>query len=628
MDSKKLTFTGLSALLEPGMADFAEAMGFSLAPGGIRVDISINEADRKIVLRRSGSTVQVQLSRPHQIFRAVTLLLQKPETDYTYTEPVMLDTCGLMVDGSQASSLWTPEVCKRMLRIIAGMGYNMFMLYLEDCYDVPGEPYFGYMRPRYSEAELRELDEYASHLGIEMIPCIETLGHLTEALKRYYPYGEFRDDPSTLLVGDERTYVLIEKMIRAASAPFKTRRIHLGLDEAFLLGQGKYLLRNGYRPKTEIMREHVKRVGEIAERLGLSPMMWGDMFFRARSRIGDFYDPAVVIPDSAKDELPSNIQPIYWDYYHTDPNVYRRMIAGFRKLSDHIIFAEAARNGFSFGAHHSKYVATVNAAMPVCKEAGIREAFITVWGDDHKESDHFATLPDLLMFAEHAYSEGTPDEKVCAERFSACVGADWNAFLDISGLDEIPGYNAPNLANNSPSRALIWQDVLLGIVDGDLRGFDFEPHYRALKERFDAHAADFPAYRDMFLFYRDTAAVLELKGSLGLKLADAYAKRDLAFLREAKDVILPELIRRMEDLRLRHRHHFFALYKPVGWEILDIRYGGALARLHTAKDRLTDYLEGRIDRLVELEEPRLSYDGQQMLPVNLRYQDLCSASRL
>ena len=35
------------------------------------------------------------------------------------------------------------------------------MLYTEDTYEVDNEPYFGYMRGRYSADELRELDDYA-----------------------------------------------------------------------------------------------------------------------------------------------------------------------------------------------------------------------------------------------------------------------------------------------------------------------------------------------------------------------------------------------------------------------------------------------------------------------------------
>lgn len=63
------------------------------------------------------------------------------------------------------------------------MGMNVLMLYTEDTYEVPGEPYFGSYRGRYTKAEIQEMDAYASMFGIELVPCIQTLAHLHNALK-------------------------------------------------------------------------------------------------------------------------------------------------------------------------------------------------------------------------------------------------------------------------------------------------------------------------------------------------------------------------------------------------------------------------------------------------------------
>ncbi|MNN83906.1 hypothetical protein D3C81_2010080 [compost metagenome] len=51
------------------------------------------------------------------------------------------------------------------------------------------------------------------------------------------------------------------------------------------------------------------------------------------------------------------------------------------------------------------------------------------------------------------------------------------------------------------------------------------------------------------------------------------------------------------------------MFKPFGWEVLDIRYGGVLTRLDTAAVRLLDYVEGRIGRIEELEQERLVYSS-------------------
>ena len=45
---------------------------------------------------------------------------------------------------------------------------NLLMLYTEETYEVPGDPYFGIYRGRYSREEIREMDDYAQIFGIEL----------------------------------------------------------------------------------------------------------------------------------------------------------------------------------------------------------------------------------------------------------------------------------------------------------------------------------------------------------------------------------------------------------------------------------------------------------------------------
>ena len=53
---------------------------------------------------------------------------------------------------------------------------------------------------------------------------------------------------------------------------------------------------------------------------------------------------------------------------------------------------------------------------------------------------------------------------------------------------------------------------------------------------------------------------------------------------------------------------WLATYKPFGWEVLDLRYGGVLARIDTAIYRIEQYLSGEINKLEELEQTRLGFD--------------------
>ena len=147
------------------------------------------------------------------------------------------DTLGVMIDMSRNGVMSVPQL-KEYLGYLQKMGYNCAMLYTEDTYEVEGEPFFGYMRGGYSCDELRELDAYAASLGIELIPCIQTLAHL-QGFVHWKKVPVDRDD--ILLVGDESTYALIEKMLQSVRKCFKTDRIHIGMDEAWALGRGRYM---------------------------------------------------------------------------------------------------------------------------------------------------------------------------------------------------------------------------------------------------------------------------------------------------------------------------------------------------------------------------------------------------
>ena len=81
---------------------------------------------------------------------------------------------GLMLDCSR-NAVPRIETLKALIDLLAKMGYNRLELYTEDTYEIKGRPYFGYLRGRYSGAEIKEIDAYAAAKGIELTPCIQVL---------------------------------------------------------------------------------------------------------------------------------------------------------------------------------------------------------------------------------------------------------------------------------------------------------------------------------------------------------------------------------------------------------------------------------------------------------------------
>ncbi|GAB6928304.1 beta-N-acetylhexosaminidase [Paenibacillus sp. JCM 10914] len=604
----KFRFEGDVTDLMPGIQALLTELGVELAGDGILVHVGPSEGP--LVVSREGNAATIRYGSKHQFFRGLGLLVQHSREQDTFQleEQQQFDQIGPMFDLSRNAVL-TVDSFKSMLRKLALMGMNSVMLYMEDTYEIEGEPYFGYMRGRYTQAELIEIDDYADQFGIEAFPSIQTLAHLEEFLK-WEPIKHYRDTKGALLVGSKRTDSLIEHMIEAASAPFRSKKIHIGMDEAEELGRGKYLDSNGYHSRFDIMISHLDKVLAAVRKRGLKPMMWSDMFLKlAAGGGGDaaYYDKETSIPEEMARRIPKDVDMVYWDYTHMEPGDYEKLIANHRPLGCNLVFAGAVWIFNTFGVNYGLSLNASNVALQVCKQEGIREVYATMWGDDGNEGNPFAALLGLQLYAEHAYSQQPPTQAQLAERVKFCTGIELEAFLQLKDLDEIPGQEPNNAKQSNPSKFLLYQDVLLGMFDKQIEGLDLANHYAELEQRIRDHRNPDAELDYLFEMPEKLSAVLKRKSEIGIALKSAYDAHDLDTLRHMAKSVLPAISQAVQELRIAHRTQWHKMFKPFGWEVIDIRFGGVITRLDTASFRILEFAEGRLARIEELEQERLVF---------------------
>merc|ERR1711871_390616 len=232
--------------------------------------------------------VTVEYTDTISAFRALGWLLgEKPfqrGSVMTSMSQRAFDSQGILLDVSRNAVLKVDTI-KFLLRHMALSGVNQLFLYLEDTYELMGEPFFGYMRGRYSWPQLNAIDVYARNMGIEVVPTIQTLGHL-ENLLQWPDYEHIKDTDDVLLT----EYQLLDKMVKFLSTAFKSSRIHVGMDEAHGVGTGKSLALFGCTDPSDVIARHLTKVLSICNQYNKRPMMWGDMFFRLASPTRDYYD--------------------------------------------------------------------------------------------------------------------------------------------------------------------------------------------------------------------------------------------------------------------------------------------------------------------------------------------------
>lgn len=522
-------------------------------------------------------------------------------------------TLGVMLDCSRGA-VYSVEAVKRYIDILSDMGYNMLQLYTEDTYEVEGEPYFGYLRGRYTGEELRELDAYAAARGVELIPCIQTLAHLG-GIVRWAEYSECTDTADILLAEEERTYKLIDNMFRACAENFKSRRINIGMDEAHMVGLGKYLDRHGFENRFSILSRHLKRVCEIASAYGFRPMMWSDMFFRLANH-GSYSIPSDGEMDVEGLSIPDNIQLVYWDYYNADKAHYDGMLRAHAKLGRDILFAGGAWCWSGFTPSNRFSIAATKSAVAACLESGVKEILITCWKDDGSESSLFSNLPTLAYAAE--FVRGNFDKKCIDRKFKKWTGVSMSDFLAL----DLPDLSDGGQKVCSPSKYMLYSDPFLGIFDKTVDMANAE-YYAQVRDRL--RAIDGGRYGYVFTTIADLCDVLDIKYTLGVRTREAYCRNE-------KDVLVQlvheykELGERLRKFAKSFQEQWNRECKSFGFEQHDIRLGGLMRRVKHCRRRLEAYLEGKEGRIAELEEEILPFYPNAEQGKSIYYNDWLSTT--
>lgn len=614
--------------------EFLEIHGHTCGEGGIPVQW---EPDGEEVLGvcYDGSCLKIRGYEKVHFYRGLHLFMMRAAaggcSPFEKKEKICFKETGLMLDCSRNGTA-DKTLIKEIIRSLAACGISQLYLYMEDVYEIPEDPYFGAFRGKYTFDDLKEIDGYGQSLGVEVIPAIQTLAHLHTYL-RWPKAAPLKDTEDILLVGTKETEAFVRSMIRSASRPFSTKKIHVGMDEADLLGLGRYLRDNGYEERYGIMNRHLRTVCGICRELGLEPMIWSDMFFRLKSPTGDYYDLPEETEFDMKEKIPDDITLVYWDYYQHKAELYEKNIRLHRKLTDRIRFAGGGWTWNGIAPNYSKAEATLSEGVKACRTQGIDQALCTFWFDNGTETPVRTLYYSAVYFAQLCYGEEKAETELDAW-LKLLTGCGAGAFRLLDRFDCTAGTKKENENADNPSKYIFYQDVLIGLFDGQIKGMGLDLHYKNLGEKLKkaVEEAEDTVMKDVFSYYQTLADILAEKAGLGLEVKAAYDREDR--------IEMEKLCRRIEGcadmaavLRRKREKIWFSECRPFGYEVLDIRFGGVEVRLRSAARRLRLWTGGGIGRVEELEERRLPYvldekDENHRMCAGGFWQNLVSAGNI
>lgn len=499
-------------------------------------------------------------------------------------------SCGMMLDMSRGGVM-TVEAVKGMIDAHAALGLNLMMLYTEDTYTVPEAPYLGYLRGRYTEKELREMDDYAAESGVELIPCVQTLAHLEQFLQ-WDVNRDIKDNDCVLMIDEPKTYAWIRAALTALRRCFRTNRIHIGMDEAHGVGLGEYYQKHGAVNRFELLNRHLNRVVDICKELGFKPIMWSDMFYRLGSKNNDYYDTDAVVPESAIAQIP-DVALCYWDYYHTDEQFYAGMLEGHRKMGKEVVFAGGIWTWSGILPHVRKTNATMYPALRACLKAGIGTVLATLWGDDGCETDYRLALNQLPIYSEHVWlGEDCTHAEVerMGERLTGLSEACFNAMGAFYADDE----------DHRPGKGLFYCDSLYPLTEGlwDLTGYreGLEEGIKTLERHLDDSRCEY-AWLAMRIALEKLNWVNELR--------PAYLRGDKAVVLTMANEKLPAMRELYVKMMSVWREQWESGRKRNGWETICARLGAVIARLDDVQRILLRWADGTIECVEELDETPL-----------------------
>jgi hypothetical protein len=280
-----------------------------------------------------------------------------------------------------------------LLQLIAALGKlraNQLQLYIEHTYAFPGHEDAWKDASPLTPAEIRELDDACAAVGIELVPNLNTFGHMERWLRhpRYramaecpegwiHPLtGQFKEFPGTLRP-DQASLDFAASLLDSYLPNFRSRQVNIGGDEPWELGQGFSKQAVAERGKHRVYLDHLKKLCALATARGHTPQFWGD----------------ILLEDLAlAQDAPADTVPVVWGYDAGHP--FNEQCGRLHELGRNYLVAPGTSAWQSFTGRLDNALTNQAEAVGAAIRHGARGILLTTWGDNgHHQPWPTAWLP-------------------------------------------------------------------------------------------------------------------------------------------------------------------------------------------------------------------------------------------
>ncbi len=192
---------------------------------------------------------------------------------------------GVMLDVSRGK-VPTRRTLEALVDLCSKLRLNVLMFYVEHTFAFRAHPEIGEGASPLDAETLLALDAYASDRGVELVPCLQSLGHMERvlSLERYAKLAE-SDRLWSVSPSRPETYRFLEELYDEFLPLFRSRRFNANCDEPFDLGRGQSAARAPDKTPGRLFTDHVSQLERLAARHGKQLMIWADFALKHPDQI-------------------------------------------------------------------------------------------------------------------------------------------------------------------------------------------------------------------------------------------------------------------------------------------------------------------------------------------------------
>ena len=485
---------------------------------------------------------------------------------------------GLLLDVSRGK-VPTLETLKQVVDLMVGLKLNLLMLYTEHVFRFRRHPLIGKGASPIEAWELRELDAYARARHVELVPTLQSLGHMHHILKigRYKHLAE-SDRRWSISPALEASYDLLSDLYSEYLPNFSSDWFNANCDEPVDLGTGLSKKIADKKGRGGLYRAHLERVRALARRFGKRTMIWGDVVFEHPEEIP---------------RLSRALTLLDW-WYEANHDFNRVKVFAENDIPFMVCSGTSSWN--TLFPRLQNALANIAGHAEAGKRFGARGLVNTDWGDGGHGNLLGNSLYPIAWGAQVSWGSAHGDmasfDRAFGQRlFRDRTGTVGKLYRSL-GKEHRTGFDH---FNNSPLKSLYYDDLDEAKFSAKVRPRVLTAtlqRLRRIQRSFTDQAKRFerrPEARDEFSFAIDASMVAARKGLAGHRFAK-WRDESLPLNASAKRALARELrllATEQSMLEKRLQKLWLARNRPSNFEITAEMYRKSVLSLRRAARRLS-----------------------------------------